>query len=378
MSLVRYPRVLFPFVGDTVGGSHHSAAALIQMLPNLGFQPLVLLHRQGSLAEFFTAQGIDFNCADDLPYWESGQRTVSSFLHLVTIIPVIWNYLRRLGVDLIHVNDGRMLVTWSAASRVASIPLIAHQRTRIYPSKITHFAFCQSTAIVSISDYTRSTLPKSLVKRSHLISNPFKHTDQINRVKARAEVVQKFKLDPKRPIIAFVGTLSRQKRPVVAIDTLFFLRQFDVDATLLLIGRPEPSEAACIEKFIDRRRVRDRVCLAGYQRDAEHILCGCDLLLAPAVDEGHGRALVESMLVGTPVVAAESGGHSEIIQHGITGLLVVPDRADLMAAAVSELLANDEKRLQITKWAQDEARRRFQLEAHSSAIVALYRSVLEV
>src|SRR5262245_51991322 len=57
---VQRVRVCFPFVGNSVGGSHLSALELIRYLPDYGVCPLVVLHQEGSLAGFFKRAGISF------------------------------------------------------------------------------------------------------------------------------------------------------------------------------------------------------------------------------------------------------------------------------------------------------------------------------
>jgi glycosyltransferase involved in cell wall biosynthesis len=66
------------------------------------------------------------------------------------------------------------------------------------------------------------------------------------------------------------------------------------------------------------------VKLMGYRSPGPFWIAACDQLVVPAVGEPFGRTLVEAMLVGTPVVAARSGGNMEALEGGM-GLLVEPD-----------------------------------------------------
>ena len=68
--------------------------------------------------------------------------------------------------------------------------------------------------------------------------------------------------------------------------------------------------------------------LMGPRFPIEQWMMGLDALVVPAVRETFGRTLVEAMLCGTPVVAADDGGHREIIRHGETGFLVQPDNPE--------------------------------------------------
>lgn len=56
--------------------------------------------------------------------------------------------------------------------------------------------------------------------------------------------------------------------------------------------------------------------------------------------EPFGRVIVEAMLAGKPVIAARSGAPMEIIQHGVTGLLVTPGDSEALVHAIEQLLDN--------------------------------------
>jgi glycosyltransferase involved in cell wall biosynthesis len=113
------------------------------------------------------------------------------------------------------------------------------------------------------------------------------------------------------------------------------------------------------------------VKLMGYRSSGASWIGGCDLLLVTAVDEPLGRTLVEAMLVGTPVVAARSGGTPEAILDGL-GVLVGLDDANAMAQAAAELTADPEEILAMAARARISARQRFGSSRHVEAISAIY------
>ena len=64
------PSIAFPFVGDTVGGSHLSTLLLMRELPQLGFRAVALVHDDGLLITYLTSQGIEF-LQTGLPYFDA-------------------------------------------------------------------------------------------------------------------------------------------------------------------------------------------------------------------------------------------------------------------------------------------------------------------
>ena len=61
--------------------------------------------------------------------------------------------------------------------------------------------------------------------------------------------------------------------------------------------------------------------ILGFRDDISDLMAISDILLAPAENEGFGRSIIEAMISKVPVVAADSGGHVEIIKNNINGLL---------------------------------------------------------
>ena len=121
----------------------------------------------------------------------------------------------------------------------------------------------------------------------------------------------------------------------------------------------------------------ERVTFAGFRQDFEYLLPGCDLLLAPAVNEGHGRVLVEAMLARVPVIAANSGGHREIIQDRKTGLLVPPDNPSAFSTAAMLMLNEPGFRAKIVENARSWASSTFSPRHHAQQIASVYRSLLK-
>ena len=99
--------------------------------------------------------------------------------------------------------------------------------------------------------------------------------------------------------------------------------------------------------------------LMGPKFPIEPWMMGLDVLVVPAVREPFGRTLVEAMLCGTPVVAADDGGHREIIRHGETGFLVQPGKPEAFTDVVADLHENPRLANTIAAAARQEALQNF-------------------
>ena len=362
-------RVAFPFVGDSIGGSHVSAALLMRALVARNISPVAVVHREGPLTEWLRQRGIETLQAK-LPYFAAGGAMAA--ISIAAAAPSLARYLRQHDFQLVHANDGRMIATWMPAARYAGHVGIAHRRTKWSNSRLAHVSLRLASKIIAISDYVRDSLPDGLRRRACVIHNPFADTAPA-RAEVRRKVVDLSGKDG--TLIAFVGTLQAQKRPAVFLRAAASIRRNWPDARFLMIGQPGQLDGE-MRHLCAELGLADVTVFLGFRAEASELLAGCNLLLAPAIDEGHGRALVEAMIAGTPVIAARSGGHIEILQHGRTGLLVAPDDADEMAQAALSLLAAPDRANSMSVAAQAWARGEFSPAAHAEAVAKVYREFL--
>lgn len=371
-------RILFPFVGDSVGGSHRSAVLLIRALDRTRFEPVVLLHRDGPLQDLLGKAGLPFVRAHDLPLYDPALGRVAAALALLEETPRLMGFLRHERIALVHANDARMSVTWALAARLLGRKFVLHQRTRFIRSRLTTLAARMAHRIVAISNYNAATLPWALRPRATVIANPFEAVEPPpDRAAARAAILAVAGLPADYGIVSFVGTLQDQKRPLVFVEAAAKIaRQARHPTAFLMFGRDGEDLAEQIHQRAEALGLGRDLRWLDFRPDIETVLAASDLVLAPAVNEGFGRVLVEAALAGTPVVAADSGGHREIIANGDNGILVRPDDAEELAKAALALLGDSEKCRRIAAAARARAQARHSIGSHARRIAEVYDEVL--
>jgi glycosyltransferase involved in cell wall biosynthesis len=101
------------------------------------------------------------------------------------------------------------------------------------------------------------------------------------------------------------------------------------------------------------------------------------MLVLPSVwEEPFGIPLVEAMASGLPVVATRVGGIPEIVEHGVTGLLVPPDDPDALAGAIAELLVDPSRARELGEAGRRRAEERFSWETVAERLRGLYADLL--
>ena len=139
------------------------------------------------------------------------------------------------------------------------------------------------------------------------------------------------------PLIFALGRIHRRKGFDVLLPSLASMPR----AYLWVAG--EGPEEAELRRLASALGVADRVRWLGWQRDVGGFYAASDVFVCPSRFEPLGNVVIEAWAHGVPVVATTSAGPSALIDDGVSGLLVPPEDADGMAAALSSVLADPAK-----------------------------------
>ena len=368
-------KILSPFVGDSVGGSHQSSALLLQELGNLNIETVVVVHQPGPLTEFFDERDIPYSL-NDLPFWHPRGGILKRTLRLAVLIPQLLRVLRRCRPEVVHVHDGRMAISWAIPCWLMRIPLVIHQRNRFVSSRAYDLALVLADRVIAISEFTLKSLPIWARRKSEIVFNPFHADNNRDRKLLKEQIKLELGIDQNSQILIFVGNEQEQKRPLIALQALVELHRSDVNAVLIMAGKITCGGQKIITSFIEQERIRDSVKIIGFRNDIQRYVAAADVLIAPAVNEGHGRSLVEAMMAGTPIVVSASGGHPEIVNHDVTGLLFQADNASALSRTVQGLLRNPNYAETLASNARAFALETYSVNKHASKVFAIYRRVI--
>ena len=139
-------------------------------------------------------------------------------------------------------------------------------------------------------------------------------------------------------LVLTVARLTAQKSIDTLLDAMAILRERGCDAQLRIIG--EGPERAALERQTRALNLQDRVEFVGAlaQKELPRHYAECAIFVLPSIREGMGLVFAEALLCGAPVIAANSGGATDIIKDGETGLLVPERDACALADAIEKIL----------------------------------------
>ena len=171
-----------------------------------------------------------------------------------------------------------------------------------------------------------------------------------------------------------VGRLWPQKRIKDLVWAADLLKGVRDDIHLLVVG--EGPQRPHLERFRDRVRVADRVHLLGHREDVPALLAASDVVWLASGYEGQSNALMEAMAMSKPVVATDIVGNRELVEDGVSGLLVPVGDAAAFAQKTQELLKHPERAQRLGRAARRRMLANFSVGAMVDAYAQLYRELL--
>jgi len=175
-------------------------------------------------------------------------------------------------------------------------------------------------------------------------------------------------------LLVSLGRLRWQKGHDVAVRALAILLRDDPGIRLAVVGDgPERSRLA---RLVERLGLRDAVRMTGTRRDVPDVLAAADCVLAPSRYEGFGLAVAEALAAGRPVVASRVDSLCELVEDGVSGLLVEPDDPAALAAGALRVLRDGSLAESLGRRGRERAARCFPLDAMLRAHEALYEELL--
>lgn len=182
------------------------------------------------------------------------------------------------------------------------------------------------------------------------------------------------------PTISMASRLLRDKGVMEFVEAARQLRQRGLRARFWLIGAPDPANPATVsERQVEAWRREGSVECLGMRNDVPLLYSLSHVISLPSYREGLPKALIEAAACGRPVVTTDVPGCRDAIEPGITGLLVPPRDAVVLADALQRLIEDGNLRRRMGHAARELAEREFCIKkivaAHLDTYAGLDHSV---
>lgn len=350
-----------------IGGAERELLRFLDRLPQSGYRPIVICPWTGPLAEAVRHRGIGlYHC--EFPPW----RKVSSLFRRRSSAEELRQALRASSPDLIHVNDIWWVPQTLRAAGAASLPVIAHVRQEIEPSKVPRYELDRVDQVVTVSRHIEEAVRSAGVRGQVKTLYSGLECAEAGSVPDPGEVRRRYSIPADAPLLGTVANLFPRKGFHVMIDALAIVAKRHPEIRYLIVGSGDDGYERAVREQVKKLGLADRVHFAGFQSEVAPYLSAMDLYVQPSLMEGFGIAVVEAMAMGKAVVGTRTGGLPEVIVDQDTGLLVPPENAPALAEAIDMLLNDSGRRERFGRAGRIRAITHFSIEAMMRGLTSIY------
>lgn len=261
------------------------------------------------------------------------------------IIATIVRAVKEHRIDLIHSHEYKSdLLAW-AVSRVYRIPVMTtihgwiqtDTKRRVYV-KAGQSVLRWFSRVVAVSDQTKSAIlacgvpeHKIAVIHNGIVAENYRPEEH-----APGFLRHRFDLPADAPLVGYVGRLSPEKGQADLLTAAAQLLPRIPELRIALVG--DGPDRNCLQQQAESLGIAHRVLFTGHLQDVRPVFRDLDVLALTSHTEGFPNVVLEALCMETPVVANDVGGVREIVEDGVTGLLLPPRSPDRIAAAVARVL----------------------------------------
>ncbi|MDE1335100.1 glycosyltransferase family 4 protein [Vibrio aestuarianus] len=192
--------------------------------------------------------------------------------------------------------------------------------------------------------------------------------------------VYKYQPEPteSKKIVSMACRLLREKGVYEFVEAAKIVKQKRLDAEFWLIGNVDPDNPnSVLQKEVDAWNEQGIILALGHRDDIPELFSHSHVVTMPSFyGEGVPKVLIEAAACGRPIVTTDNPGCRDAVINNKTGLLVPIKNSQLLAAAILELLEDDEKRVNMGLQARSYAVKEFDVNNVVFRHIEIYKSLM--
>lgn len=357
------------------------------------YYPVVVVPAAGPLVDALEASGVEVHIGEVAKI----SRAIFTPFGLVRLARNVLRSLRVLdgivgdrSVSVVHSNTLAVLAgaAWSAVRRKKHL---WHVHEIILSPKIVRKVFPRAVRWLSDRVMSNSTLTEKwllseqpdLAPRSVVVFNGLQEMGRPD-----GEEVARFRkyvgAEEKDVVVTLAGRLNRMKGQSVLLEAVAKSKrqtQGEIATRFVIVGGPAPgleylpAELKAKAAALD---VENLVTFIPFVDDIWPVWFGSDIAVVPSTEpESFGLVAIEAMAAGLPVVASGHGGILDIVVPEETGLLVTPNDAAALAAAIDQLANSRELRRELGRAGAERQRTCFSVDSQIARTIDVYEELAQ-
>ena len=376
------PTILFVNHVGKISGAERSLLAMLERLDRGRFRPVVACPA-GPLVDVLHAIGIEtravpvcrlkrsrrpLEAARNLRSWFAAARAIRALL-------------RAERIDVVHANSTTAHLCAGRAAGRSSVPCVWHCRDLVRLGVLGRMLGRWADRVVAISDAVGQALrdggvPSEKVRRIYngLDADAFTADVKPGGTRGRLGLLVEHR------VAVMVAQFAPWKRHMDFLGAFAQVAEQMPSARALVVGDDvfgdHPALRGRLESLCRHLEIADRVTFTGFRTDVAQIIANSDVLVMPSLAEPFGRVALEAMAVAVPVIGTAAGGLPEVVEDGVTGLLVPPHDPNRLAEAMEWILRDRRRSRRMGRAGRERVRERFGIAETVRQVETLYDELL--
>lgn len=310
-------------------GGQNQALLTVLGLRGLGHRTVLVAHPQGELRKR-AAEGLDL-----IGLAPRSELDLAAAWRLARI-------LKQVEPAIVHAHDPHGVAVAAAAigyGGLADKPMLVASRRVDFPLKLnalSQWKYRQVAAFLCASEAIRQILIGQGIPRERALTIhegiDLAHVDAAPPVSVR----ETFWLPTNAPVVGCIGALVEHKGHRHLIHAAVDVVRAEPEVRIVILGEGDLRDE--LTRMIHELGLERHVLLPGFRPDVLSLLKTFDLMVMPSITEGLGTSILDAMACAKAVVGCAVGGIPEVVDDGVTGLLVPPRNASALGAAIVRLM----------------------------------------
>jgi glycosyltransferase involved in cell wall biosynthesis len=324
------------------------------------------------------------------PGWKAKAAALAESLPAAVSLAGLARYIRTQRIDVVHSTEKpRDTIYGVSLAKIGGARSVVHLHVAVAPwmRSGVRRAMHHADALVGVSRFIADdTIAMGYPpQRVHAVLNGLELSNwldldlEVDGAAVRAE----FDMAADAPLLVTASRLFRAKGQHLIVAALPAVRAHFPAVKLLIVGRDDTragggaSYSAELRRMVSELGLEDNVAFTGWRPDLNRLMAACDAFVMPSLEEPFGMVYVEAMALRRPVIALDSGGAKEIVDHGGSGLLSPPGDVGSIAEHITRLLADPALRRRMGEHGRRRVIERFSSERMTDDMAAVYTSLVD-
>ena len=381
MKATHYTDVLIVIGSLNTGGTEKHLLQILPRLKKRGFKIAIATFSQpGTLAPLFEQHELSV-FSPNLPSWTEKVTPIK------LLLKVLWlgKILSSLRPAAVHSFLPEAYLIGNLWALLLKIPvrimsrrsLIRYQTKHPLLTRLEHWLHGKTHILIGNSNAVVEELKKESgrnAQRVRLINNGV-DTSVFSQTKSRKLVRSSLGIPEEALLITKVANYIPYKGHADLLSALHLISaKLPKNWRLACVGRDD-GPLKTLQNRTKQVGLVENILWLGSRNDIPDILCASDIGVLNSHEEGSSNAILECMAAGLPMIATNVGGNPELLENGVTGILVSPIDCDDLADALLHLASDPHRRASMGAAGKSRVAKKFSLETCVQSYQQLYSSL---